>query len=398
MNKRKVGAVIIMRPNHNNYGTSLQGLATIQVLNKLGYPFHIIRYVKNDSFMDVMKKLPGLLRSGAFPVFLKRKKQKMQLKLNSIYANNISKRNNSVNAFKNKYFEPLCDYYTGYDALKKGAFNYDVIFVGSDQVWGPLSIYSGFYNLLFVDKSIPHFSYASSFGKSRIMEWQKGETAQFLNQLNTIGVREIRGKEIVKELTGRDATVVADPTMLLTRSEWEELIASSKKTIDEPYILAYILGNNAETRQNIRKLARETNLKIVSFPHMDNYEPLDCDFGDIQVYDADCLDFVSLIKNAKYVCTDSFHCSVFSIIFHKQFLTFYRHKKTDKMSSNSRIDSLFELFGLKERLFNDTDDVLKKMQHSIEYDYVDEKLKVLNAESMDFFKNALELDNKNFYE
>lgn len=389
--KRKVGAVIIMRPNHNNYGTALQGYASIQVLKKLEYPFRIIRYNKKGGYLRKIKNLPGLLRTGALSEFLRRRKKQKFLKENETYAKQIKTRNLVVNEFKNTYFEPYCDYYDTYKDLEKGANNYDVIFVGSDQVWGPLSLYSGFYNLLFVDKSIPHFSYASSFGKGMIFDWQRKKTAEYLNRLNRIGVREIRGQEIVKELTGRDAEVVADPTMLLSRNDWDEVISKSNKKIGEPYILSYVLGHNETTRKTITELGRNLNLKVVSFPHMDNYEPFDCQFGDIQLFDADCLDFVNLIKNADYVCTDSFHCAVFSIIFHKKFLSFYRHSQSDKMSSNSRIDSLLSIFGLKERLFKSDLNAENAIDAEIDYERVDLILNDLRDKSMDFFKSCLEM-------
>lgn len=389
--KRKVGAVIIMRPNHNNYGTALQGFATIQVLRNLGYPFRIIRYNKKGDFLRKLKNLPGLLRTGALSEYLRRRKKRQIMKTNESYAKQIKTRTDAVNVFKNTHFEPYCDYYDSYEDLKKGANNYDVIFVGSDQVWGPLSLYSGFYNLLFVDKSIPHFSYASSFGKGVIFDWQRKKTAEYLNRLNRIGVREIRGQEIVKELTGRNAEVVADPTMLLSRNDWEDVISKSNKQIEEPYILSYVLGHNETTRKTITELGRNLNLKVVSFPHMDNYEPFDCQFGDVQLFDADCLDFVNLIKNADYVCTDSFHCAVFSIIFHKKFLSFYRHSQSDKMSSNSRIDSLLSIFGLKERLFKPDSNAEDVIAGEIDYERVDQILNDLRDKSVGFFKSCLEM-------
>jgi hypothetical protein len=392
--KRKVGGVVIMRPNHNNYGTSLQGFATIKVIEKLGYPFRIIRYNKKRAIKELLLTLPGLLRSGALQQFLKGRERRKFRQTHPEYANLVKKRTDTVNKFKDKYFEPLCDYYTGWNALKNGSKNYDIVFVGSDQVWSPMSLYAGFYNLMFVDESVPQFSYASSFGKSFIMKHQKKGVAKFLNKMDAIGVREIRGKEIVEELTSKKATVVADPTLLLSQSDWIETISASTAKIDCPYILCYMLGPREDNRKAVIELSKQTGLKIVVFRHMDYYEPADEHFGDIPIYDADCLDFVKLLSNAEYVVTDSFHCSVFSILFHKNFLTFYRLKPTDKRSSHSRIDSLLSLFGLQDRIctLDESDcNLLDKINKMVDWNTVDQNLEKYRTNSLAFLQECLEM-------
>lgn len=396
--KRKVGGVVIMHPNHNNYGTSLQGLATVRVIQGLGYPFRIIRYRKQRSMCEIARTFLGYVRSGAIQQWLSRRKHRKAKKVHPDYAQNVTLRTKKCNAFKAKYLEPLCDYYTGWEALKDGSKNYDVIFVGSDQVWGPLSLYAGFYNLIFVDKSVPQFSYSSSFGKSYIMNHQKKGVARFLNKMDAIGVREIRGAEIVKELTGREATVVADPTLLLTRQDWEKEIEKSDVKIDEPYILCYMLGPRRDNREAVTQLGKRLGMKVVSFNHMDWYEPADEGFGDIQNYNCDCLDFVKLVSNANYVVTDSFHCTVFSIIFHKKFLTFYRLKPTDKKSSHSRIESLLGLMGMRERavtLVEDGANLCQLINQTPKWESIDEKLFKLRKSSVNFLANCLEIQKHN---
>lgn len=390
--KRKVGGVVIMHPNHNNYGTALQGLATVEIMKSLGYPFRIIRYNKQRSIWNIIRTLPGYLCSGALDTIkVQRRNKKMRAK-HPDYVNNINLRTEKCNAFKNKYFEPLCDYYTGWDSLVEGSKNYDVIFVGSDQVWSPLSLYAGFYNLMFVDKSIPQFSYSSSFGKSIIMNHQKKGVARFLNKMDAISVREVRGAEIVKELTGRNATVVADPTLLLKRNQWEKLIGDSKAEIKEKYILCYMLGPRADNRETVTRLGKELGLKVVTFNHMDHYEPADEGFGDIKNYTCDCLDFVKLISNAEYVVTDSFHCTVFAILFHKKFLTFYRLNPSDKKSTHSRIDSILGLMGLQDHIVKNTNaSYISLLTNDVDWLLVDEKLDELRHESMVFLKKALEM-------
>ncbi len=387
---RKVGAVIIMHPNHNNYGTSLQGFATIKILEKLGYSFKIIRYSKKRVLKEIIATFPGLIRSGALKILMTQLLKRLDKKIHKEYASNVAIRTQVVNAFKAKYFDSISDYYTRYVDLQKGAYNYDVIFVGSDQVWGPLSLYSRFYNLLFVDKSIPTFSYASSFGVSKVFPWQIKETKKYLDKIDLIGVREKNGKEIVDSISKNKAQVVADPTMLLSLKEWTEYAAESNAVIKEPYILSYVLGSRKDVRDEIMKLGVATGLKILSFRHLDWYEPQDVNFGDIPVFNADPLDFIKLLSNAEYICTDSFHGTIFSIIFHKKFLTFYRQLPNKTTSTHSRIDSLLELFNLKNRLSLNFD-AYQQIIQEIDYEDVDDKLIKFRDNSIEFMKNGLKI-------
>ena len=314
-------------------------------------------------------------------------------KLKPEYANNIKRRTEKCNEFKKRYFEPLCDYYTGWQELTDGSKNYDVVFVGSDQVWSPLSLYAGFYNLMFVDKSVPQFSYASSFGRSDVMKHQRKGVARFLEKMDAIGVRESSGAKITKELTGRDAVVVLDPTLLLTRQEWDEQIEKSTASINEPYILSYILGPRMDNRELVMAVGKERDMKIVSFNHMDRYVVADEDFGDIQNYESDALDFLALLKNAEYVITDSFHCSVFSLLFHKQFISLYRVKPQDSKSTHSRIENLLDMVGLKDHAIAqlNKDCALKILNQKIEWNSVDGKIAEFRRESLSFFSHCLEL-------
>ena len=261
--------------------------------------------------------------------------------------------------------------------------------VGSDQVWGPFSLYAKFYNLLFVDDRIPKFSYASSFGVSNIHPCQKDAVAHYLNRINRIGVREQRGKEIVKELTGRDAEVVLDPTLLLSQGEWARNIDESRCKVGEPYILCYVLGERKDIRGVIKELGEKTGLKIVNLPHIDNYHAMDNSLGDINLYDVGPFDFIRLIRDADYVVTDSFHGSVFSILFHKKFITFYRQDPKAKGSTHSRIDSLFSIFNIKDRIYKT--DIYDSIQKEIDYDYVDGKLEEMRKDSITFLTDSLAL-------
>ena len=384
-NKQKIGCVIAYTEGHNNYGTSLQGYAMLKKIQQLGYEVEVIHYVKQLSTIQKIKFVANAIRAGEWKSIVARLTAKRTLKKYPQYAAGIAKRTKAVNAYKAKKLLPLFHTYVGYDALHKGSLNYDAVVVGSDQVWTPMSLPNKFFNLLFVDDSVHKIAYASSFGVSEIPSFQRKETGLYLDRFYRIGVREERGKEIVEELSHQKATVVADPTLLLTREEWEAEISDARPNESEPYIFCYFLGTNQEARKAANQLRKQTGYKIITIRHMDEYVPEDEQFGDEAPYNVDPNDFVKYISRAAYVCTDSFHCTVFSILFHRQFMTFYRFAATNKTGRNSRIDSLFNILGLQDRLYIGNISIIG---NPIAYDKVDKRLKGLRENSLEFLKNC----------
>ena len=384
-NKQKIGCVIAYTEGHNNYGTSLQGYAMLKIIQQLGYEVEVIHYVKQLSTIQKIKFVANAIRAGEWKSIVARLTAKRTLKKYPQYAAGIAKRTKAVNAYKAKKLLPLFHTYVGYDALHKGSLNYDAVVVGSDQVWTPMSLPNKFFNLLFVDDSVHKIAYASSFGVSEIPSFQRKETGLYLDRFYRIGVREERGKEIVEELSHQKATVVADPTLLLTREEWEAEISDARPNESEPYIFCYFLGTNQEARKAANQLRKQTGYKIITIRHMDEYVPEDEQFGDEAPYNVDPNDFVKYISKAAYVCTDSFHCTVFSILFHRQFMTFYRFAATNKTGRNSRIDSLFNILGLQDRLYIGNISIIG---NPIAYDKVDKRLKGLRENSLEFLKNC----------
>lgn len=386
---KKIGCVIAHKPNHNNYGTSLQGYAMLRKIKDMGYDVEVVYYKKQLSFMQKLIFVWNAYRVGELKQIIMRLNNGKAMKKHPRYAEGIKQRTKAVNGYKKKKLLPLFHEYCGYKALHEGSKNYDVIVVGSDQVWTPMSLPNKYFNLLFVADEVRKVAYASSFGVSVIPAFQRKDTGAYLDRFYKIGVREQKGKDIVDTLSHRTAQVVADPTLLLSRLEWEEEInvtPNYKITTDEPYIFCYFLGTNQEARKAANELKRQTGYKIVTIRHMDEYVPNDERFGDEAPYDVDPNDFVGLISKAAYICTDSFHCSVFSIIFHRQFMTFYRFAVGAATGRNSRIDSLFGLFKLQDRLYHGD---ISAIDTTIDYEYVDKRLNELRQESIDFLKNAL---------
>ena len=380
----------------NNYGTQLQAYATIKAVKKLGYECEIIVYHKQYKPVDYFLGLKRLFQDGSLKSTLKLRKKKKLLRGNSLFATGYSERKECVYNFKRTYLFPYSRTYTGFDALCKGAENYSTIMSGSDQVWLPQGYASKFYTMMFVPNNIPKISYASSFGVSDIPNYHRKEAREFLNRLDFISVREVRGKELVEKYSSNKATVVVDPTLLINSNEWEKLCVDICK---EPYIFCYFLGTQKECREQAKKLSEYTGLKIIVLKHLDEYIPEDESFGDEAPYNVGPEKFISYIKNATYVLTDSFHGTVFSTLFEKQFMTFYRFKTNDKMSKNSRIDSLLGQLGLMERIYKEGD-ILEIIDKSIDYGLVQKKLSIMRNESQNFLKSSLErcqelYDNKN---
>ena len=385
-NKKKIGCVIAYTKGHNNYGTSLQGYAMLKKIQQLGYEVEVIQYTKRLSAWQKIRFVANALRAGEWKNIKHRLTAKQVLKKYPSYAAGITERTKAVDAYKLKKLIPLFHEYIGYDALHKGSLGYDAVVVGSDQVWTPMSLPNKFFNLLFVDDSVRKVAYASSFGVSEIPTFQRKATGAYLDRFYRIGVREQRGKEIVEELSHKKATVVADPTMLLSREDWEQEIAGVHTVTDEPYIFCYFLGTNQEARKSANELKAKTGYKIITIRHMDEYVPEDELFGDDAPYAVDPNDFVKYISRASYVCTDSFHCTVFSILFHRQFMTFYRFAEGCKTGRNSRINSLFALFGLQERLYKGD---INRITDPVDFHSVDEMLSKLRKGSIAFLEECL---------
>lgn len=387
MAKKKIGCVIAYRKNHTNYGTALVGYALIKKLQQLGHNVEVINYIKHPNLIQKIVWVLNAFRCGMGKSVLNRFKDKSNLKINQVYANGIKQRTEAVEAYKEKRLIPLFKNYIGYKALHEGSKNYATVIVGSDQVWLPSGLPTRFFNLLFVDDNVRKVAYASSFGVSDIPSFQRKATGAYLERFYRIGVREQRGKEIVDSLSNQKAQVVADPTLLLNADEWCEEIKESKVSINEPYIFCYFLGKNMEARKATEKLKQQTGYKIITLRHMDEFVPEDEQFGDEAPYYVDPHDFLNYIKNATYVCTDSFHCTAFSIQFHKKFMTFYRFKLSESTGRNSRIDSLFNICEIdKTHIYNGD---ITKIELPINWNIVDDKLNKLRIASTEFLINAL---------
>jgi hypothetical protein len=191
------------------------------------------------------------------------------------------------------------------------------------------------YLLLFLPPE-KRISYAASFGVSELPGYQKERYADALKDFRAISVREDAGKRIVEELTGRtDVQVLVDPTMLLTTDQWNQIAHKPRAPMPEKYLLTYFLGDvAAERRALIEEKARQLDCQIIDL--MDKNSPFYAIGPD---------HFVYLVKHAAYVCTDSFHGSVFSFLYGKPLAIFDRVGGVGNMSS--RLQTLANKFSLQ---------------------------------------------------
>lgn len=372
---------------HENYGGMLQAYATVSMLEARGLDYELIQYEKKRTPIGVLKSLPrllnGVLLNDKYEAFLKKKGAKQH----PAFAKNDAIRMKAFRKFKEAHFTKLSPVFKGYDALCNGARRYSAVVTGSDQLWSPAGLPTNYYNLQFVPDDIRKISYASSFGVKNIPWYQKKRTAAFLNRLDFISMRENRGSEIVKELTGKDVPTILDPVFMFDKKGWEKLIPV-KREIAEPYIFAYFLGETAEHRKVVEKAAKKLGCKIIALRHLDQYVPNDENFGDIALYDVAPDRFLNLLRGASYICTDSFHGSCFSIIHRIQFVTFNRYADGSKHSKNSRIETLCGNLGLQERRYNAKVTLDKQLTSEIDWDLVGEKLLKLKRDTDKYISTA----------
>lgn len=373
----------------NNYGSMLQAYATKKILDNNNIPNETINIDNNIDFKKGKRKYYA---SQLFNFkFIKSKFGMIKLKLDKKIVKNLGK-NISIRDSKYKEFRKefnlsiSCPDYKSLSEIVE--VKYSDIIVGSDQLWLPVNVVSDYYTLNWVSDNINKISYATSFGISKIPDKYTDEYKKFLSRINHLSVREESGKKICDEY-GITSKVVCDPTILLTKDEWEQE-AVQERIIPDKYILCYFLGSNIEHRKFAEKLKKKTGYKIVSLNHADEYVKYSDTFADITPYDIGPREWINLIKNAEYVCTDSFHGTVFSLLFNKTFFDFRRYSESNKMSTNSRIDSLLDLAGVdKNRILTGNEDVDTVIKYKINYSKVNKNIDKIRQESKKWLLSSI---------
>ncbi len=271
------------------------------------------------------------------------------------------------------------------ESLWKVENKYDMFIVGGDQVWNPEWYDTSFY-LPFVP-SVKKISYSASIGKDKLTESEVDNLLEFISDFKAVSVRE---QSIISALENShkkaDITQVLDPVFLLEVEQWKELTTSCPK-IEGEYIFVYLLGEDKKVRKKIEEFAAISGLKIYTIPYpLFKYNFVDKDFGS-PVWNVGPREFISLIGNASYVFTDSFHGTAFSIIFNRNFYSF-RKKSKNVSNHNSRMIDLLELFGLSDRYIDDLEDKFL-LNDIINYETVNSNIAYRVKESRDWLIKQL---------
>ena len=375
MNKMRVGIVTLYRGY--NYGTSLQAYALKKYISSLGYDAQIIWTDENtESGRDVrIGKIFRIIRRSVIrPALFKRTFLG--------YKNSLTAEMSQ--AIKQKFLdftkEELQVQGMNMKELKKFAASDGTAAVvcGSDQIWSAAGAnVEPLYFLQFVPEE-QRVAYAPSFGSSTVPSYNRKLIQKYLKGFAHISVREDQGAKIVKELTGRDVAVVLDPTLL---QKWDV----EKKVIEEKdYIIAYFLNEPSQAAlENLKKASEKLTCPIVAFP----YKHLS--YNEIQgiVYpDIGPKEFVSVIKNAKCVYTDSFHGTAFSINLQVPFWTFSRNYK-GVVEQSSRITSLLKMVHMENQYI--TEQSLEKIVPELNFEYSEKQLEKNRELSRQYLVEAL---------
>lgn len=376
----------------HNYGSMLQAYATQMALDKMGYANETINVTGFNHEIQKAKMIYFVKASLTSDILLSKMGMAMNVVRRKIsndgYGTLSRQRNEKFDAFARNNFRLSSAYHSKLELEQKCEENYSSVLVGSDQLWLPGNIAANYYTLNFVPDSINTIAYATSFGQSDLPKDSAVKARVFLNKIRHIGVREESGQKLVKELTGRNVPVVCDPTLLFTGEEWMA-IQQEKPLIDGKYIFCYFLGNNPPHRDFAKRLREKTGYKIVALTHLDEFVKSDESYANETPYNIDPADFLNLIRNAAYVCTDSFHCSVFSILYRKAFFTFRRYNRNTKQSTNSRLDTLFNMTGVKGRLLTGNEKIENCLKIQTDYNEVYQKLDDVRKQSFEYLLAAL---------
>ncbi|MBA5850027.1 polysaccharide pyruvyl transferase family protein [Clostridium sp. cel8] len=372
--------------DYNNYGNRLQNYATQEVLKDLELSVKtIVTNVecekKNDyNKSDILHKMYKLKNMPPKLVYEKIKNKAF----NIIYKNNIQvSKQKRLERFKKFTNDNICEtkYYISQSNIPKTLKDeFDYFVVGSDQVWNPTFRYGSSIDFLTFAPPCKRIAYAPSFGIDKIPSKYINDYAKWLSQMHRLSVREESGARIIKDLTNREAQVLIDPTLMLSKEKWLSISKKDKFKPKYKYLLTYFLGDvSQEIKKKIKKIAKRNNLLIVNLASI----------RDLKRYQAGPSEFIDYINSASVLFTDSFHGCVFSILLGTAFVVFEREGKLSNM--NSRIDTLLKTFKLQNRKSNN---ILSDEQiFEANYDHITSILEVERKKSLDYLKEALNIKN-----
>lgn len=366
---------ILTQPLQTNYGGLLQAYALQTVLKRVGHEVWTEdRRENRDNLSGVLKNnakiLLGPIRKFYYPTISEKKI--------------ISK---NTNFFIQKYINTTCPIYSTNKSLF-GEYNFDAFIVGSDQVWRPMYSY-GIYNYFLdftIGKNVKRIAYAASFGTDQ-WEFTPEQTAvcsELAKQFDAISVREDSAIGLCRQYLNINAVQMPDPTLLLDKNDYLEIIKNDRPENSHlGGILTYILDDSEIKRSVVQKVS--SKLKLNSFSVMPQAQ-----FKDVGKKGIDkCIyppvaEWLQGFADADFVVTDSFHGTVFSIIFNKPFISI-----ANKTRGVSRFISLLKGFELEDRLIYSEEDFKDNLLNNIDFTEINIAHNKKRAEALEFLTNAL---------
>jgi hypothetical protein len=377
----KIG--IITLPFNTNYGGILQAYALQSALKKMGHEAITINR-KTEEMPLKMKVLSFgrrvlLTATGRKNVVIRTWPNKTEDEIISQHTNRFIAENiKTTHLFKSE---------NDFSTLKNQGF--EAYVVGSDQVWRPKyspEIANHFLGFANREKNLKRLSYAASFGVDE-WEYNKEQTkncSELAAQFNAVSVREDSGIKLCTEHLGVQAIRVIDPTLLITKVEYVGLVEKDKIPTFKGTLLNYVLDKAPEKQKIIHQIEDELQLETfstmpeTSFRESGKSKLQQCIFPPVTSW-------IRGFMDAEFVVTDSFHGTVFSIIFNKPFLAIGNEKR-----GMSRFVSLLKLFGLEERLvFNNTPEIRQIIRTPIDFEKINDIIEIEKKLATKFLKDAL---------
>lgn len=381
MSNKKIGIITIL--NVNNYGAELQAFALNFTLRKLGYDNEIINYLyfKHPDYKK--EKASNPIVKISFITNLKG----IVLKWIDTFNTLTNPKNAKIRKARFDAFHSLntniSKPYNSFSALYNAKMDYDTFIVGSDQVWNPNTRTSiKPYFLTFAPKDKNRISYASSFGVGNLDSNFYPIYKECFEHIDHISCREKAGLEIIKAVTGKVGTHVVDPTLLMSKKEWKSVMIPYNAK--EPYILMYILTHSPYITELALEIQKKTGFKIIRVCF--NSINIEKNKDILNIVDAGPAEFLGLFASASFVITNSFHGSIFSLIFEKEFFTITPLNK----SNNSRQQGLLEMVSLENRIIKEGSDISKISLDTIDYTIINNIIEKEKQDSVAFLTNAIE--------
>lgn len=365
-----------------SYGATLQCFALQKAIKKMGY---------EAEFIDFQRKKTAEFKANsnnANNSSIKTKVKNTLVKASNVFQNIMQGNNNKLvdekfKTFKKENIAIGNKEFTSIEDVCNYNFDYDTFVTGSDQIWNPNSSFLKIYGLEFVPDEKNTISYAASMGMGTIPENKKEIMYNSVHKIRHISCREKEGSESLSKLLKRNVETVIDPTFLLTKNEWEEYL--SDKKLPSKYVLCFFLGSLDFPRKVAEKIAKENGCELIVIPG----SPKDIFSKGTKVKGCGPKEFLSLFKNAEFICTDSFHGTAFSINFNKPFYAFCKRDFKEKTSTITRLINLLDILGLSDRMIY-SEDLEDYSLKPIDYEVANEKLKIERDRSLEFLKESLE--------